>query len=54
MLEFLDSNQLLNVNLVQNVRLELFEKVFFLTLSSLQLSKRKKKTTTTTKQAVLS
>ena len=28
MLEFLNSNQLLNMNLVQNVRLELFKKVF--------------------------
>ena len=42
MLEF--CNQLLNLNLVQNFRLELFEKVFFfITLSSLQLSKTKKK-----------
>lgn len=29
MLEFRDSNQLLNMNLVQNVRLELFELFFF-------------------------
>ena len=42
MLEFLNSNQLLNMNLVQNVRLELFKKVFFITLSSLQLSKTKR------------
>ena len=41
MLEF--CNQLLNMNLVQNVRLELFKKVFFITLSSIQLSKTKKK-----------
>ena len=40
MLEF--CNQLLNMNLVQNVRLELFKKVFFITLSTLQLSKTKK------------
>ena len=32
MLEFLNSNQLLNMNLVQNVRLELFKKVFFYNL----------------------
>ena len=52
MLEFLNSNQLLNMNLVQNVTLELFKKVFFfLTLSSLQLRKRKKNNN---KQAVLS
>ena len=31
------------MNLVQNFRLDLFKKVFFITLSSLQLSKTKKK-----------
>ena len=52
MLEFLDSNQLLIMNLVQNVRLELFKKVFFFFNLMIPSAKQQKKKTTTTKPAV--
>ena len=43
MLEFLDSNQLLIMNLVQNVRLELFKKVFFFFNLMIPSAKQQKK-----------
>ena len=52
MLEFLNSNQLLNMNLVQNVTLELFKKVFFFNLIIPSAKKKEKKNNN--KQAVLS
>ena len=46
MLEFLNTNQLLNMNLVQNVTLELFKKVFFFNLIIPSAEKKEKKTKT--------
>lgn len=43
MLEFLDSNQLLIMNLVQNIRLELFKKVFFFFNLMIPSAKQQKK-----------